>query len=154
DGANGPAPTGCDPGPRRRDAGQRHRPVAPCRGAGPAGGRPVYLHQGGVDGALRHGPPRRRNPGLVRRQLPQALLPHGVHGGADAGSPLAGAARGAPVMAEPKPIRLILASSSPARRELMGRLGLAFEVLPAHIDEPTGYRDPRTFVQAVSWLKA
>jgi septum formation protein len=33
-------------------------------------------------------------------------------------------------------------------------MGLAFEVLPAHIDEPTGYRDPRTFVQAVSWLKA
>jgi predicted house-cleaning NTP pyrophosphatase (Maf/HAM1 superfamily) len=35
-------------------------------------------------------------------------------------------------------IRLILASSSPARRELLARLGLAFEVLPAHIDEPTG----------------
>jgi septum formation protein len=57
-------------------------------------------------------------------------------------------------MAEPEPIRLILASSSPARRELLGRLGLVFEVVPAHIEEPTGYHDPRTFVQAVSWLKA
>ncbi|HEY7423441.1 MAG TPA: Maf family protein [Gemmataceae bacterium] len=58
-------------------------------------------------------------------------------------------------MAEPKPIRLILASASPARRELLDRLGLSFEVRPADIDEPqTGFRDPRTFVQTVSWLKA
>jgi septum formation protein len=57
-------------------------------------------------------------------------------------------------MAEPQPIRLILASSSPARRELLARLQLAFEVLPAHIEEPSGYSDPRTFVQSVSWLKA
>jgi septum formation protein len=58
-------------------------------------------------------------------------------------------------VAESKPIRLILASASPARRELLGRLGLPFEVMPADIDEPqTGFRDPRTFVQTVSWLKA
>jgi septum formation protein len=57
-------------------------------------------------------------------------------------------------VAEPKPIRLILGSASPARRELLARLGLAFEVLPAHIDEPTGFADPRREVQAVSWLKA
>jgi septum formation protein len=57
-------------------------------------------------------------------------------------------------MAEPEPIRLILGSSSPARRELLARLGLAFEVLPAHLDEPTGFADPRSEVQAVSWLKA
>jgi septum formation protein len=51
--------------------------------------------------------------------------------------------------------RLILASASPARRELLGRLGLPFEVLPAHVDEPEGgFADPRSFVQAVSWLKA
>jgi septum formation protein len=37
---------------------------------------------------------------------------------------------------------------------LLARLGLAFEVLPAHIDEPTGFDDPRTEVQTVSWLKA
>jgi septum formation protein len=58
-------------------------------------------------------------------------------------------------VAESKPSRLILASASPARRELLGRLGLPFEVQPADIDEPqTGFRDPRTFVQTVSWLKA
>ena len=58
-------------------------------------------------------------------------------------------------MAESKPLRLILASASPARRELLARTGLAFEVLPADVDEPTGgFADPRTFVQSVAWSKA
>jgi septum formation protein len=58
-------------------------------------------------------------------------------------------------MAEPRPVRLILASASPARRELLARTGYPFEVMPADIDEPqAGFRDPRTFVQTVSWLKA
>ncbi len=58
-------------------------------------------------------------------------------------------------MAESQSIRLILASASPARRELLSRTGYRFEVLPADIDEPqSGFRDPRTFVQTVSWLKA
>lgn len=58
-------------------------------------------------------------------------------------------------MVEAKSMRLILASASPARRELLARLGLSFEVLPADIDEPqSGFRDPRTFVRTVSWLKA
>jgi septum formation protein len=58
-------------------------------------------------------------------------------------------------MGEPQPFRLILASASPARRELLERLDLAFEIKPAHIDEPeTGFRDPRAMVQTVSWLKA
>jgi septum formation protein len=58
-------------------------------------------------------------------------------------------------MIEPKSTRLILASASPARRELLARLGNSFEVVPADIDEPaSGFRDPRTFVQTVSWLKA
>jgi septum formation protein len=53
------------------------------------------------------------------------------------------------------PARLILASASPARRELLARLGRPFEVIPADVDEPTGgFADPRTFVQSVSWLKA
>jgi septum formation protein len=52
-------------------------------------------------------------------------------------------------------MRLILASASPARRELLARLGHPFEVMPADIDEPeSGFADPRTFVQTVSWLKA
>ena len=33
------------------------------------------------------------------------------------------------------PPRLVLASQSPRRRELLGQLGLAFEVRPAHADE-------------------
>jgi septum formation protein len=58
-------------------------------------------------------------------------------------------------VAEPKPFRLILASASPARRELLARTGHAFEVLPAEVDEPTGgFADPRTFVQSVAWQKA
>jgi septum formation protein len=55
---------------------------------------------------------------------------------------------------EPSPLRLILASASPARRDLLTRAGYTFEVRPAAIEEPTGFRDPRAFVQAVSWLKA
>jgi septum formation protein len=58
-------------------------------------------------------------------------------------------------MVEPKPLRLILASASPARRELLARLGHPFEVVPADIEEPqSGFADPRSFVQTVSWLKA
>jgi septum formation protein len=52
--------------------------------------------------------------------------------------------------------RLILASGSPARRELLARAGYNFEVLPAAVDEPTGegFTDPRQYVQHVAWLKA
>jgi septum formation protein len=58
-------------------------------------------------------------------------------------------------MANARSKRLILASASPARRELLARLSLPFEVRPADIDEPeSGFPDPRTFVQTVSWLKS
>jgi septum formation protein len=58
-------------------------------------------------------------------------------------------------MEGPLSFRLVLASASPARRDLLGRLGHPFEVLPADVDEPTGgFADPRTFVQSVAWLKA
>jgi septum formation protein len=52
--------------------------------------------------------------------------------------------------------RLILASSSPDRRALLERVGYAVEVMPSHIDEPTGqgFTDPRHYVMTVSWLKA
>lgn len=52
--------------------------------------------------------------------------------------------------------RLILASASPARRDLLTRIGIPFEVMPAAIDEPTGegFTDPRTYVQTAAWLKA
>jgi septum formation protein len=58
-------------------------------------------------------------------------------------------------MAQVKKKRLILASASPARRELLARLGYPFEVMPTDIEEPeNGFADPRTFVQTVAWLKA
>src|SRR5262245_33825267 len=78
-----------------------------------------------------------------------------MHGRAYARPPLALASRGAATMGAPGPVRLILASASWGRRVLLERLGLPFEILPADIPEPeTGFADPRTFVQAVSWLKA
>ena len=54
------------------------------------------------------------------------------------------------------PFRLILASGSPARRDLLKRAGFEFEILPAYIDEPTdaGFADARSYVQYVAWLKA
>src|SRR5260370_31804044 len=59
-------------------------------------------------------------------------------------------------MAEQLPFRLILASGSPARRELLERAGYRFEVLPANIVEPTGegFADARALVQHTAWLKA
>jgi septum formation protein len=59
-------------------------------------------------------------------------------------------------MAEQLPLRLILASGSAARRELLDRAGYRFEVMPAGVDEPSGVgiKDIRAFVQSVAWLKA
>jgi septum formation protein len=59
-------------------------------------------------------------------------------------------------MAKPQSVRLILASGSPARRDLLSRAGFRFEIMPAHIDEPTGagVKDPRAYVHQVAWLKA
>ena len=47
-------------------------------------------------------------------------------------------------MAKPQPFRLILASGSVGRRELLQRAGYAFEILAANIDEPSGeqFTDP------------
>jgi septum formation protein len=55
-----------------------------------------------------------------------------------------------------QPVRLILASGSPARRELLTRFGYQFEVRPANVDEPleAGQGDPRSYVQSIAWLKA
>jgi septum formation protein len=59
-------------------------------------------------------------------------------------------------MAQQSPFRLVLASGSPARRDLLQRAGYPFEVLPANIDEPTGegITDIHAYVQQVAWLKA
>lgn len=54
------------------------------------------------------------------------------------------------------PFRLILASGSPARQDLLRRAGYSFEVMPANIEEPSGdvYDNPRELVQHTAWLKA
>ena len=54
------------------------------------------------------------------------------------------------------PFRLILASGSPARRELLTRYGYTFTVQPAQVEEPTeaGHGDPRSYVQTIAWMKA
>jgi septum formation protein len=59
-------------------------------------------------------------------------------------------------MAHPQSFRLVLASGSLGRRELLERAGYSFEVTPANIDEPTGegFSDPRALVQHTAWLKA
>ena len=58
-------------------------------------------------------------------------------------------------MADPTPQRLILASGSWGRRELLERAGYAFEVQPSGVDEPeTGFADPRSFTATVAWMKA
>jgi len=50
---------------------------------------------------------------------------------------------------------LILASSSPRRRELMKLLGLEFSAIPAHIDERIDFKgDPINHVRALSGAKA
>jgi septum formation protein len=58
-------------------------------------------------------------------------------------------------MGKSSPYRLILASGSAARRELLDRAGFTFTIQPANIDEPTeASGDPRSFVHQVAWLKA
>jgi septum formation protein len=59
-------------------------------------------------------------------------------------------------MADGQPLRLILASASWGRRELLAQAGYTFEVIPSNVEEPTGegVRDIRSFVQQVAWSKA
>ncbi|MDN5344745.1 MAG: nucleoside triphosphate pyrophosphatase [Clostridia bacterium] len=54
-----------------------------------------------------------------------------------------------------KTTRLILASASPRRRELLARLGLGFTIQPSEVDE-SGYRDlpPADKVEALALAKA
>lgn len=52
-------------------------------------------------------------------------------------------------------MRLILASASPRRRELLTQIGLRFDVLPAHIDETRHPgEDPAAYVQRLALEKA
>lgn len=51
-------------------------------------------------------------------------------------------------------IRIILASASPRRRELLAQIGLAFEVMPASGDEAAAGRGPSRLVMELSRGKA
>jgi septum formation protein len=53
-------------------------------------------------------------------------------------------------------MRLILASASTGRRELLERAGYSFEVIPSDVEEPdgTGVTDPRRHVAELAWMKA
>jgi septum formation protein len=51
--------------------------------------------------------------------------------------------------------KIVLASTSPYRRELLGRLGLPFEVLPPEVDEaPLSGESPRATALRLAGLKA
>ncbi len=50
-------------------------------------------------------------------------------------------------------IRLILASESPRRRELLGGFGLPFEILPAHTDEHCDLADPSAYAEELARRK-
>ena len=50
--------------------------------------------------------------------------------------------------------RLILASSSPRRHELLAQIGLSFEVIASHTEEKTKSTEPGEMVQELSALKA
>jgi septum formation protein len=53
------------------------------------------------------------------------------------------------------PARLILASASPRRRELLAQAGLPFDIVPAHIDERRrAGEDPVSYVQRLALEKA
>ena len=53
-----------------------------------------------------------------------------------------------------QPNEIVLASGSPRRRELLGKLGIAFRVRAADIDETSHEQDPATMVQQLAQQKA
>lgn len=53
--------------------------------------------------------------------------------------------------AQPPPI--VLASASPRRRELLAALGVAFEVVPSHVDESTDDEDPALVAELLARRK-
>jgi septum formation protein len=58
-------------------------------------------------------------------------------------------------MGDAPPVRLILASASWGRRELLKQAGLTFEVMPSNVEEPeSGFADPREFTATTAWRKA
>ena len=119
---------------------------------------PVYLHRSCSATVLtvRWPAPWKRGVGCQGSYL-KPLRSYGLHDRADARFGFW------PILQEAlrpwennSPFRLILASGSPARRELLTRSGYPFDVRPADIDEPTGAGCAIrvAFVQDVAWRKA
>lgn len=50
--------------------------------------------------------------------------------------------------------KLVLASASPRRKELIGHLGIPFTIIPSHEDEESEEADPVKYSQAIALLKA
>jgi len=53
-----------------------------------------------------------------------------------------------------QPHSIILASASPRRRELLAAIGVAFEVVPSHVDESTDEGDPVLVAELLARRKA
>src|ERR1700733_13025738 len=51
-------------------------------------------------------------------------------------------------------MRLILASASPRRRQLLKKVGIPFRVLPSHVSEATTQKNPIKFVEELALRKA
>ena len=51
-------------------------------------------------------------------------------------------------------MKIILASGSPRRRELLSQAGIEYEVIPANVDESSDITDPRVLVEYLSKIKA
>jgi septum formation protein len=52
------------------------------------------------------------------------------------------------------PLQLILASSSPRRRQLLKKLGIPFRVMPSHVPEDSTHKNPIRLVQDLALRKA
>jgi septum formation protein len=50
--------------------------------------------------------------------------------------------------------RLILASKSPRRKDLLSRAGIKYRVIPSHIEEITDYKRPALIVRELAYKKA
>ena len=51
-------------------------------------------------------------------------------------------------------MKLILASNSPRRKELLSKLPYPFEIIPSNVEENSAATDPRELVQELAHLKA
>lgn len=50
--------------------------------------------------------------------------------------------------------RIILASLSPRRKEIMNQMGISYETMPSHVKEEVGANSPSKIVEALAELKA